>query len=123
MFVELPLFHASVLSFQNGLMLKITETCPEPNCTLAEQILPDGRCCNVCRGTSPCTLEPLARAHHSLLAGAKSKHIQFGVLRLHLVCMLLGLITQPSRRGCWLRSSRYVNLAEPPLRWQGGTPV
>ncbi|TNM90772.1 hypothetical protein fugu_003061 [Takifugu bimaculatus] len=35
-------------------MLKITETCAELNCTLGEQILPDGRCCNVCRGYDFC---------------------------------------------------------------------
>lgn len=34
-------------------------------------------------------------------------------LSSHLVCMLLGLITQPSWWGCRLRSSRYVNLPEP----------
>ncbi|CAF99964.1 unnamed protein product [Tetraodon nigroviridis] len=39
---------------KNALMLKVTETCPELNCTLAEQILPDGRCCNVCRGYDFC---------------------------------------------------------------------
>lgn len=45
---------ASVLSSQNGLMVKVTETCPELNCTVSEQILPDGRCCNVCTGMSLC---------------------------------------------------------------------
>ncbi|KAI3377372.1 hypothetical protein L3Q82_008563 [Scortum barcoo] len=39
---------------KNGLMVKVTETCPELNCTISEQILPDGRCCNVCRGYDFC---------------------------------------------------------------------
>ncbi|KAI9519388.1 hypothetical protein NQZ68_028745 [Dissostichus eleginoides] len=39
---------------ENGLMVKVTETCPELNCTVSEQILPDGRCCNVCRGYDFC---------------------------------------------------------------------
>uniref|UniRef100_A0A3Q2VBE6 Neural EGFL like 1 n=1 Tax=Haplochromis burtoni TaxID=8153 RepID=A0A3Q2VBE6_HAPBU len=39
---------------KNGLMVKVTETCPDLNCTLSEQILPDGRCCNVCRGYDFC---------------------------------------------------------------------
>uniref|UniRef100_A0A8C5BL75 Neural EGFL like 1 n=1 Tax=Gadus morhua TaxID=8049 RepID=A0A8C5BL75_GADMO len=36
--------------FQNGLMVKVAEPCPELNCTRADQILPDNRCCNVCKG-------------------------------------------------------------------------
>ncbi|KAF3832986.1 hypothetical protein F7725_026651, partial [Dissostichus mawsoni] len=40
---------------KNGLMVKVTETCPELNCTVSEQILPDGRCCNVCRGYDFCS--------------------------------------------------------------------
>uniref|UniRef100_A0A8C2W9W8 Neural EGFL like 1 n=1 Tax=Cyclopterus lumpus TaxID=8103 RepID=A0A8C2W9W8_CYCLU len=38
----------------SGLMVKVTEACPELNCTVGEQILPDGRCCNVCRGYDFC---------------------------------------------------------------------
>ncbi|CAB1438300.1 unnamed protein product, partial [Pleuronectes platessa] len=39
---------------KNGLMIKVSESCPELNCTTGEQILPDGRCCNVCRGYDFC---------------------------------------------------------------------
>lgn len=49
----------SFVSTQNGLMEKITETCPEINCTVSEQILPEGRCCNVCRGTSHFLIQSL----------------------------------------------------------------
>uniref|UniRef100_A0A8C7XWE7 Neural EGFL like 1 n=1 Tax=Oryzias sinensis TaxID=183150 RepID=A0A8C7XWE7_9TELE len=45
---------SALLCFQNGLMMKVTETCPELNCTISEQILPEGRCCNVCRGYDFC---------------------------------------------------------------------
>uniref|UniRef100_A0A8C8K1S2 Protein kinase C-binding protein NELL1 n=1 Tax=Oncorhynchus tshawytscha TaxID=74940 RepID=A0A8C8K1S2_ONCTS len=38
----------------NGLMVRVTENCPELNCTLKEQILPDNRCCNVCKGYDFC---------------------------------------------------------------------
>uniref|UniRef100_A0A8C5CBI2 Neural EGFL like 1 n=1 Tax=Gadus morhua TaxID=8049 RepID=A0A8C5CBI2_GADMO len=41
--------------FQNGLMVKVAEPCPELNCTRADQILPDNRCCNVCKGYDFCT--------------------------------------------------------------------
>ncbi|XP_013981708.1 protein kinase C-binding protein NELL1 [Salmo salar] len=39
---------------KNGLMVRVTENCPEINCTLKEQILPDNRCCNVCKGYDFC---------------------------------------------------------------------
>ncbi|XP_052334751.1 protein kinase C-binding protein NELL1-like isoform X2 [Oncorhynchus keta] len=39
---------------KNGLMVRVTENCPELNCTLKEQILPDNRCCNVCKGYDFC---------------------------------------------------------------------
>ncbi|KAJ3592932.1 hypothetical protein NHX12_005270, partial [Muraenolepis orangiensis] len=39
---------------KNGLMAKVAETCPELNCTLGDQILPDNRCCNVCKGYDFC---------------------------------------------------------------------
>lgn len=51
--------------FQNGLMVKVTETCPELNCTVSDQILPDGRCCNVCRGMSSSLLHS-SQLHESL---------------------------------------------------------
>ena len=31
-------------------MVKVSETCPDLNCSVREQILPDNRCCNVCKG-------------------------------------------------------------------------
>uniref|UniRef100_A0A4W5P6G4 VWFC domain-containing protein n=1 Tax=Hucho hucho TaxID=62062 RepID=A0A4W5P6G4_9TELE len=39
---------------KNGMMVRVTENCPELNCTLKEQILPDNRCCNVCKGYDFC---------------------------------------------------------------------
>ncbi|KAJ3593373.1 hypothetical protein NHX12_005708 [Muraenolepis orangiensis] len=39
---------------KNGLMAKVAETCPELNCTLVDRILPDNRCCNVCKGYDFC---------------------------------------------------------------------
>lgn len=106
------------LSLQNGLMLKITETCPELNCTLGEQILPDGRCCNVCRGTSLCALERLDTATPIPCAGARSKHTQFAfctlfLLSSHVVWLLLGLNTQQSSLGCHLWSSCFANSPVP----------
>lgn len=106
------------LSLQNGLMLKITETCPELNCTLGEQILPDGRCCNVCRGTSLCDLEWLGTDTPIPCAGERSKHTQFAfctlfLLSSHVVWLLLGLNTQKNRLGCRLWSSCFANLPVP----------
>ncbi|CAL8379173.1 unnamed protein product [Arctogadus glacialis] len=40
---------------KNGLMVRVAEPCPELNCTRADQILPDNRCCNVCKGYDFCT--------------------------------------------------------------------
>ncbi|MBN3326071.1 NELL1 protein, partial [Atractosteus spatula] len=39
---------------QNGIMVKVTENCPAVNCTESEQILPENRCCNVCKGHDFC---------------------------------------------------------------------
>uniref|UniRef100_A0A8C7NZX8 Neural EGFL like 1 n=1 Tax=Oncorhynchus mykiss TaxID=8022 RepID=A0A8C7NZX8_ONCMY len=39
---------------KNGMMVRVTENCPELNCTLKEQILPDNRCCNICKGYDFC---------------------------------------------------------------------
>ncbi|KAI4896384.1 hypothetical protein NFI96_019954, partial [Prochilodus magdalenae] len=39
---------------KNGLMLPVTESCPILNCTVKEQVLPENRCCNVCRGHDFC---------------------------------------------------------------------
>ncbi|XP_041075267.1 protein kinase C-binding protein NELL1-like [Polyodon spathula] len=39
---------------KNGMMVKVTENCPAVNCTESEQILPENRCCNVCRGYDFC---------------------------------------------------------------------
>ncbi|KAJ7986196.1 hypothetical protein DPEC_G00348270 [Dallia pectoralis] len=39
---------------KNGLMVKVTENCSVLNCTLREQILPENRCCTVCKGYDFC---------------------------------------------------------------------
>uniref|UniRef100_A0A8C7CJC3 Neural EGFL like 1 n=1 Tax=Oncorhynchus kisutch TaxID=8019 RepID=A0A8C7CJC3_ONCKI len=39
---------------KNGMMVRVTENCPELNCTLKEQILPENRCCNICKGYDFC---------------------------------------------------------------------
>uniref|UniRef100_A0AAQ4NR23 Neural EGFL like 1 n=1 Tax=Gasterosteus aculeatus aculeatus TaxID=481459 RepID=A0AAQ4NR23_GASAC len=58
-------FMRAIKERANGLMVKVTETCPELNCTAAEQILPDGRCCNVCRGLSSfCLLDNTTKTSH-----------------------------------------------------------
>lgn len=35
-------------------MQKVLESCAELNCSLSDQVLPEGRCCNVCRGHDFC---------------------------------------------------------------------
>uniref|UniRef100_A0A673Z5K3 Neural EGFL like 1 n=1 Tax=Salmo trutta TaxID=8032 RepID=A0A673Z5K3_SALTR len=40
---------------KNGMMVRVTENCPDLNCTLKEQILPDNRCCNICKGYDFCS--------------------------------------------------------------------
>lgn len=42
-------FHSFVF-LQNGAMEPVNESCPSLNCTINEQILPENRCCNVCKG-------------------------------------------------------------------------
>ncbi|XP_072515963.1 protein kinase C-binding protein NELL1-like [Salminus brasiliensis] len=39
---------------KNGLMVPVTESCPSLNCTVKDQVLPENRCCNVCRGHDFC---------------------------------------------------------------------
>ncbi|MGH0137000.1 UNVERIFIED_CONTAM: hypothetical protein FKN15_043141 [Acipenser sinensis] len=39
---------------KNGMMVKVTESCPTVNCTESERFLPENRCCNVCRGYDFC---------------------------------------------------------------------
>ncbi|KAL2089068.1 hypothetical protein ACEWY4_015967 [Coilia grayii] len=39
---------------KNGLMIKVAESCPILNCSSTEQVLPENRCCNVCRGHDFC---------------------------------------------------------------------
>lgn len=39
---------------KSGRMVKVLESCPELNCSLSDQVLPEGRCCNVCRGHDFC---------------------------------------------------------------------
>uniref|UniRef100_H3B140 VWFC domain-containing protein n=1 Tax=Latimeria chalumnae TaxID=7897 RepID=H3B140_LATCH len=38
----------------NGVMVKVTENCPSLNCQESEQILPENRCCKVCKGHDFC---------------------------------------------------------------------
>uniref|UniRef100_A0A8C7UGB1 Neural EGFL like 1 n=1 Tax=Oncorhynchus mykiss TaxID=8022 RepID=A0A8C7UGB1_ONCMY len=57
--VGIPPHHTDTMTLyllltKNGLMVRVTENCPELNCTLKEQILPDNRCCNVCKGYDFC---------------------------------------------------------------------
>ncbi|XP_055076971.1 protein kinase C-binding protein NELL1-like [Periophthalmus magnuspinnatus] len=40
---------------KNGQMVKVSLSCPELNCSLTEQVLPEGRCCNVCAGHDFCS--------------------------------------------------------------------
>ncbi|XP_061101166.1 protein kinase C-binding protein NELL1-like isoform X2 [Conger conger] len=39
---------------KNGMMVRVMESCPNLNCTVKDQILPENRCCNVCRGYDFC---------------------------------------------------------------------
>ncbi|XP_035383802.1 protein kinase C-binding protein NELL1 [Electrophorus electricus] len=39
---------------KNGLMVPVSESCLSLNCTEKDQILPENRCCNVCRGYDFC---------------------------------------------------------------------
>ncbi|TKS69505.1 Protein kinase C-binding protein NELL1 NEL-like protein 1 [Collichthys lucidus] len=66
---------------KNGLMVRVTENCPELNCTVSEQILPDGRCCNVCRVArltfffglaSTCLFSPMQEVNTASLRDADS---------------------------------------------------
>lgn len=36
--------------FQNGVLVKVTETCPPLNCSEKDHVLPENQCCSVCRG-------------------------------------------------------------------------
>ena len=120
--------------FQNGLMVKVTETCPELNCTVSEQILPDGRCCNVCRGMSSILLHSsqlyesffLWTCTHRSPAAARSKHSHAAgcwfrqhpcsnsvSLPFHLAWILLGWDSYQSRLVCLLWSTCYANLPVP----------
>lgn len=39
-----------MFGFQDGVLVKITETCPPLNCSEKDHILPENQCCSVCRG-------------------------------------------------------------------------
>ncbi|XP_075783858.1 protein kinase C-binding protein NELL1 isoform X6 [Pelodiscus sinensis] len=39
---------------RNGVLVKLTETCPPLNCSEKDHILPENQCCNVCRGHNFC---------------------------------------------------------------------
>ncbi|KAM9460559.1 protein kinase C-binding protein NELL1-like isoform 2-T2 [Clarias gariepinus] len=47
-------FLQSCKECQNGVMASVNESCPSLNCSISEQILPEHRCCNVCRGHDFC---------------------------------------------------------------------
>ncbi|XP_047658858.1 protein kinase C-binding protein NELL1 isoform X2 [Tachysurus fulvidraco] len=47
-------FLQSCKECKNGVMEPVDESCPSLNCTINEQILPENRCCNVCRGHDFC---------------------------------------------------------------------
>ncbi|XP_060733379.1 protein kinase C-binding protein NELL1-like isoform X4 [Tachysurus vachellii] len=47
-------FLQSCKECKNGVMEPVNESCPSLNCTINEQILPENRCCNVCRGHDFC---------------------------------------------------------------------
>ncbi|MCI4383814.1 hypothetical protein PGIGA_G00031020 [Pangasianodon gigas] len=47
-------FLQSCKECRNGLMESVNESCPSLNCTINDQILPENRCCNVCRGHDFC---------------------------------------------------------------------
>lgn len=44
----------NVVYFQNGVLVKVTETCPPLNCSEKDHVLPENQCCSVCRGKSAC---------------------------------------------------------------------
>ncbi|XP_065539482.1 protein kinase C-binding protein NELL1 isoform X4 [Lathamus discolor] len=39
---------------RNGVLVKVTETCPPLNCSEQDHILPENQCCSVCRGHNFC---------------------------------------------------------------------
>ncbi|XP_044871809.1 protein kinase C-binding protein NELL1 isoform X5 [Mauremys mutica] len=39
---------------RNGVLVKVTETCPPLNCSEKDHILPENHCCSVCRGHNFC---------------------------------------------------------------------
>uniref|UniRef100_A0A8D0H311 VWFC domain-containing protein n=1 Tax=Sphenodon punctatus TaxID=8508 RepID=A0A8D0H311_SPHPU len=39
---------------RNGVLVKVTETCPPLNCSEKDHILPENQCCGVCRGHNFC---------------------------------------------------------------------
>lgn len=42
----------NIVYFQNGVLVKVTETCPPLNCSEKDHVLPENQCCSVCRGKS-----------------------------------------------------------------------
>ncbi|KAG7327798.1 hypothetical protein KOW79_009404 [Hemibagrus wyckioides] len=57
---------------KNGVMELVNESCPNLNCTINEQILPENRCCNVCRGHDFCA-EGLLCGENSLCKNRNNK--------------------------------------------------
>uniref|UniRef100_A0A8D2NFI2 Protein kinase C-binding protein NELL1 n=1 Tax=Zonotrichia albicollis TaxID=44394 RepID=A0A8D2NFI2_ZONAL len=39
---------------RNGVLVKVTETCPPLNCSEKDHVLPENQCCSVCRGHNFC---------------------------------------------------------------------
>uniref|UniRef100_A0A7M4ESX0 Protein kinase C-binding protein NELL1 n=1 Tax=Crocodylus porosus TaxID=8502 RepID=A0A7M4ESX0_CROPO len=39
---------------RNGVLVKVTETCPPLNCSEKDHVLPEGQCCSVCKGHNFC---------------------------------------------------------------------
>ncbi|TSM20279.1 Protein kinase C-binding protein NELL1 [Bagarius yarrelli] len=52
-------FLQSCKECKNGVMEPVNESCPSLNCTINQRILPENRCCNVCRGHDFCAEEVL----------------------------------------------------------------
>ncbi|KAF4083542.1 hypothetical protein AMELA_G00143170 [Ameiurus melas] len=65
-------FLQSCKECKNGVMEPVNESCPSLNCTINEQILPENRCCNVCRGHDFCA-EGVLCGENSVCKNRKNK--------------------------------------------------
>ncbi|XP_066503452.1 protein kinase C-binding protein NELL1-like [Hoplias malabaricus] len=57
---------------QNGRMIPVSEVCLSLNCSLKDQVLPENRCCNVCRGHDFCA-EGVLCGENSVCRNRKNK--------------------------------------------------